>query len=1070
MKRLALLNLLLLVISQVSGQVSLEINGYIEKPNGKSIEGATVEIYTGSKKEKSVQTNSKGLFIVNLDYGKEYKVIVSKKGMIRKRIDFNTNVPADDQRKLVKEFVMTLIKGCEGANTSILDEPVDIIEYNAGFGNFLSNQTYYKSMQSKIAQAYQSIEKCTKDRFQRKKDEAVKAYKEGKLEEAKDMFEEALEIIPGDSYAKRQIVQINKDIEKRKINEKRYKQLIAEADAFYSQQKLPAAKQRYLEAIRIKADEVYPKQKLEEINGILSTQEEAKRQEQETNNNYNNLISSANTAMTSQNYDLARQLFEQAAAIKPADAFSIQKIAEAQEAIEKVEQKNKEREENLKAYQESIVLGQEAMKKGNYAQAQQHFQKAITHNPSDTKARQMIVEVQKLEAQKKEEEYKMQKAEVERKYKEAIQKAEGLLSQTQYDESISAYKEALVVKPSDEYALNQITKVKNLKVEVEQEKLVATENAYRKAIETGDKNKLNGAYEAAISSYERAFEIKPDDPVAQAKIEEAKSLLSDKKLKDKEEFENRAKYKQLIQEADGLFLAGKYAESKVKYEQALSAYPMESYPKNKIATIENILAKNEKENEFLKLVSEADKLYTQQNYEQAIQVYNSAKMVIPGKKYPLQRINEINQILIGKAKAEVVEKYNELVAQAEQQIKQKNFEQAKALYNSASSVMPDNPYPQQRINEINTMISEQLRLKDYQKYNGIIGKADGLFGQGQYSAAKRIYNQALAEKPEEHYPQQKINEINSILIDLEKQEKDKEEVQRRYDEAVALADRHFSANSLALARNEYTRAMGIIPNQNYPKTQLDKIADMLASQQQAEAERSEIKRKYAEAIARADELFRENMYQESKPYYQKAIELVPQDVHASSQLKRIDELIVKKDSEEKRKNGVEEKYKSILANADSKFGGHDYKEARKLYLAALEVKPNEQYPRAQIRKTDERLRILSSNQQKVNDTKNSGTSSMITKPTFRTESERKKYFDDLLKKYSPGVTLELYKEGNKTTKRYIVIRDNQAHEFLAETYSWGGAQFSVDGKPSNAIYFNQQVKPRSGEKFIEIKK
>ena len=71
-------------------------------------------------------------------------------------------------------------------------------------------------------------------------------------------------------------------------------------------------------------------------------------------------------------------------------------------------------------------------------------------------------------------------------------------------------------------------------------------------------------------------------------------------------------------------------------------------------------------------------------------------------------------------------------------------------------------------------------------------------------------------------------------------------------------------------------------------------------------------------------------------------------------------------------------------------------------------------------------------------------------------------------KYPAGVTLEVYKEKNKVTKRYIVIRDGEAREFRQVNFSWGGVEYRLNGILITSQFFDQQVKARDGEYFKEI--
>ena len=52
-------------------------------------------------------------------------------------------------------------------------------------------------------------------------------------------------------------------------------------------------------------------------------------------------------------------------------------------------------------------------------------------------------------------------------------------------------------------------------------------------------------------------------------------------------------------------------------------------------------------------------------------------------------------------------------------------------------------------------------------YDENIKKADELLGEKKYSEAKSFYEKALVVKPNESYPKEKIDKINSILSSIE---------------------------------------------------------------------------------------------------------------------------------------------------------------------------------------------------------------------------------------------------------------------------------------------------------------
>ncbi|MBN1115865.1 MAG: hypothetical protein JXA77_01575 [Bacteroidales bacterium] len=1108
----------------------LEIKGFVESLKGDVLSGVVAELYSGSSKVNSFTTGSDGYFSFKLDYGKSYKLIITKPGMIKKRIDFNTNVPADKQKKLVNEFGITLTESCEGANVSVFDEPVDIVEFDEGKSNFISNRSHFEKMQNRIVDAYLDIERCLADKLNDKINEADKALQDNNFSQAEKILKEALAMDPANSAVKKKIAEVRKAQEQQQVNDSKYEQLIKDAELYLAQNQLDVAKQRYSEALKLKPGDATAQNEIKKIDGIMAQKAEAAQKQQALDRQYDDVLKQANSALAAKNYPMAKQLFEQAKGLKPAEAYPVQKIAEAQQALQKLEQEKQDQERKDKEYSDAMAKGQSALQKGQFAEAEDFFRQALAIKPTEAEPRQSIGEAQRLAAQKKQQELDAQQAEIERKYNEAIQKADGLLAQNQFDASVAAYQDAMKIKPSDVYASEQIIKAQNLKVQMEKEKQSVIEQAYTQALADGDSKKLSQDFEGAIASYQQALLSKPGDAVAQSRVTEAQKLLADQQLKFKEESENRANYNQFVQEGDGLLKSEEYEQSRAKYQAALNLYPQESYPKNQVAKIDNILSKLETEAEYNKMVSEADLKFNQQDFNGAKTIYTSLVAAYPEKSYPKQKLNEISNLETNMARDQRQAEFDQLVADAEVAADQGEYDRAKNLLNKASAVIPESPYPQKRINEINALIDQLARDKKMGKYNELISQADGLFNQEQYNEAKTIYKQAQTENPESTYPQQKINEINqkisnkarldiesqyntaiaeadnyfnqqnydaarasyqkassilpeqtypqtrineinSILANAVKTERDKLETQSKYDQHITLADKFFNEKSYMQARDEYSRALGVFSDKDYPRTQIDKIESILADQQARDAQALETLHKYKEAVEKADNLFKARTYSESKNYYNQALGFKPGDVHSSSQIKRIDDILAQQNADKEKNAAVETKYNELISNADSKFSANDYTNARKSYYAALEVKPNEEYPRERIKIIDNKIKQLavtnaSAGSEKVNDTPKSN----IEDINFKNESERANYLENLKKNYPPGVTLEIYTEGKKTTKRYVVIRNGEVHEYRDVSFTWGGGQYFVDGKPTNSLYVQKQVRPQEGEAYNEIKK
>ncbi len=204
------------------------------------------------------------------------------------------------------------------------------------------------------------------------------------------------------------------------------------------------------------------------------------------------------------------------------------------------------------------------------------------------------------------------------------------------------------------------------------------------------------------------------------------------------------------------------------------------------------------QDKYNNLTNQAEQQITQKSYEQAKSLYSQAQLVIPENPYPQQRINEINQMIDDDSKQGKLNNYNNFISQADNSFTNKDYNQAKNLYTQSLQVMPSESYPQQKINEINQLVSSISRQKIIDEYNSIIISADQFLSQKSYKEASSAYQKALSVMPEQSYPQQKLNEINAILTDQVRIETSKDELENNYNQTISLADKYFKDKNLGL--------------------------------------------------------------------------------------------------------------------------------------------------------------------------------------------------------------------------------------------------------------------------------
>jgi hypothetical protein len=279
---------------------------------------------------------------------------------------------------------------------------------------------------------------------------------------------------------------------------------------------------------------------------------------------------------------------------------------------------------------------------------------------------------------------------------------------------------------------------------------------------------------------------------------------------------------------------------------------------------------------------------------------------------------------------------------------------AKAQFRAALLVKPDEKLPVQRMNDIDALIDqrnkEQLakqsetdqsieeRAEKYTTttdYNEAIKKADDKFGVKDYSVARFYYYKALEIKPAEEYPKKQIDTIRK-LIDSQLSAVDLSE----YNKAIVQADNAFSDKNYAVAKFFYYKALDIKSWEEYPKGRINEI---LALTNSLLSEREE--KEYRDAIAKADEAFVNKDMVTSRFYYNMALNIKRDEDYPRIKLKDIQKLLAQGSV-----TLTDEQYKKFVDLGDEALQLKNYTAARFNYNKALTLKPDEKYPKDQLKK------------------------------------------------------------------------------------------------------------------------
>ena len=177
--------LLLAMASMAQGRFT--VNGRM-KVDGSDMSGTRVVVYKNGVKERTL-TSGLAKFSLDLDLQASYILSFEKDGFVAKKLSFNTKVPGDAAGDAFTpfDFAVSIFKQYDDVNIVVFNQPVGVIRYEAGMGDFDYDTDYTKSIQSQLQQTLAAVERKQKE--EASKDEEEARNKERLVAEAKKQAE-----------------------------------------------------------------------------------------------------------------------------------------------------------------------------------------------------------------------------------------------------------------------------------------------------------------------------------------------------------------------------------------------------------------------------------------------------------------------------------------------------------------------------------------------------------------------------------------------------------------------------------------------------------------------------------------------------------------------------------------------------------------------------------------------------------------------------------------------------------------------------------------------------------------
>ncbi len=559
MNKLFLLLACLLILRMGATQ-SLNIHGNLIFEDNNP-QGATIQILKNGNPLSRQNVNKKGQFELKLALQADYKLTFEKTGYIPKIVSINTEIPEEILESNPDfpsiKLQISLFPSVTGVDLSIFDQPVAIFAYNPELDDFDSDKDYSDKVKGRISQAEQAVRQelasrsaaalAQERRYAELVSQGQQSYDGKEWENAATLWTQALEIKPGQEDLQQKIASARQEAEADKLRqiallqkEKACRVTLTSADSLFALRQYETAREKYLSANQIDKPIAHANQKIQEIDDILTRQakEKAEREKQlaTLETKYNNLIKTADLCFADHDYEKAIGHYREALQLKAAQSYPQEMIAKANTAMADLKKQQaaeaermRQEEERLKSlrlkYTALIAEADKAFQSKNYPVARMKYSEADRLQLNESYPSRQIKSIDDIIHSAK---YQAQLT----AYNQNKALAEKNLLEKNYAASKAYYQKALTILSVDQEEINQ--KIAEIDGYIEAIRIAEVEKTYQQQIGKADEALQKKAYAVARFYYQKALEIKKEDPYALKRLGEVEKNIRERQSKEAE--------------------------------------------------------------------------------------------------------------------------------------------------------------------------------------------------------------------------------------------------------------------------------------------------------------------------------------------------------------------------------------------------------------------------------------------------------------------------------------------------------------------------------------------------------
>ena len=519
-------------------------------------------------------------------------------------------------------------------------------------------------------------------------------------------------------------------------------------------------------------------------------------------------------------------------------------------------------------------------------------------------------------------------------YESLMKKGNDKFSAKDYISAKTYYEMALKQKSGDATAKKKLDEtVKKIQEDG------ARQEVFYAHLDAGDQYYGQQKYEEALSEYEQALKVFPEDKYVGGQADAVRAIL--KERQDKQDAFDTA-----MSQGESLLAEENFDAAIMQFETAIGIFPNDKLPKEKLAEArQKKQLYTEKMTRFDNLMEAARQFGLRKNYEAAIDKLSQALELFPND---LQANNLKNDYQTAKG---IADRYNGIIAEADRLYESKAYKEAKAQYQSALAVVTDDAYATDMIARLDPLIAQQdaeeaARIAAEQEAARLAAEAEAARLAAEAEAARIAAEQEAARiAAEQEAARLAAEEAARIAAE--------EEARRQAELAAAEAERQATIKSMLdaagelFAQQDYANAklkyQEVVAFDEGNATATAKIQEIdgIFAQMAAELEAN-----YSKAMSAGDQAMNAEKFAEAITHFQSALIYKPNDPTATTQLATAER------AENDRIAALRAQYNAFIKEGDGHFKTNTFDKAIEAYTKAEEL-GLETYPTEMIARISE---------------------------------------------------------------------------------------------------------------------